>query len=65
MFTPFSRFVLEQEEYMREGIVWVSVDFGMDLAVCIDLFEKPMGILPILEEKPSTPRPLVQLLKQD
>jgi len=49
-------FVLEQEEYMREGIVWVSVDFGMDLAACIDLFEKPMGILPILEEETIYPK---------
>merc|ERR1712079_627102 len=49
-------FVLEQEEYMREGIEWVSVDFGMDLAKCIDLFEKPMGILPILEEETIYPK---------
>ena len=49
-------FVLEQEEYMREGIEWVSVDFGMDLAKCIHLFEKPMGILPILEEETIYPK---------
>ena len=49
-------FVLEQEEYTREGITWVSVDFGMDLAACIDLFEKPMGILPILEEETIYPK---------
>merc|ERR1719381_132630 len=49
-------FVLEQEEYMREGITWVSVDFGMDLAACIDLFEKPMGVLPILEEETIYPK---------
>jgi len=49
-------FVLEQEEYMREGIEWVAVDFGMDLAACIDLFEKPMGILPILEEETIYPK---------
>jgi len=49
-------FVLEQEEYMREGIEWVSVDFGMDLAACIDLFEKPMGVLPILEEETIYPK---------
>ena len=33
-------FVLEQEEYMKEGIPWDLVDFGMDLAVCIELIEK-------------------------
>merc|ERR1712110_977570 len=49
-------FVLEQEEYMREGIEWEAVDFGMDLAKCIDLFEKPMGILPILEEETIYPK---------
>ena len=49
-------FVLEQEEYTREGIEWVSVDFGMDLAKCIDLFEKPMGIIPILEEETIYPK---------
>ena len=49
-------FVLEQEEYMREGIEWEAVDFGMDLAKCIELFEKPMGILPILEEETIYPK---------
>lgn len=33
-------FVLEQEEYTREGIVWQFIDFGMDLAACIELIEK-------------------------
>ena len=33
-------FVLEQEEYKREGINWTFVDFGMDLQACIELFEK-------------------------
>ena len=33
-------FVLEQEEYKREGIEWVFMDFGMDLAACIELMEK-------------------------
>lgn len=33
-------FVLEQEEYKREGINWTFIDFGMDLLACIDLIEK-------------------------
>ena len=33
-------FVLEQEEYKKEGIVWEFIDFGMDLAACIELIEK-------------------------
>lgn len=33
-------FVLEQEEYKKEGIHWDFIDFGMDLLACIDLIEK-------------------------
>merc|ERR1712076_81508 len=33
-------FVLEQEEYVREGIDWANVDFGMDLQKCITMLEK-------------------------
>jgi hypothetical protein len=33
-------FVLEQEEYKKEGIVWEFIDFGMDLEKCIALIEK-------------------------
>ncbi|XP_060521399.1 myosin heavy chain, muscle isoform X19 [Cylas formicarius] len=49
-------FVLEQEEYKTEGIDWVFIDFGMDLAACIELIEKPMGILSILEEESMFPK---------
>ena len=49
-------FVLEQEEYLKEGIDWAMVDFGMDLQQCISLFEKPMGILAILEEESLFPK---------
>jgi myosin heavy chain 6/7 len=49
-------FVVEQEEYVKEGIDWEMVDFGMDLAACIIMFEKPMGIWAILEEESLFPK---------
>merc|ERR1712038_902263 len=49
-------FVLEQEEYVREGLEWGNVDFGMDLQKCIDMFEKPMGLLAIFEEESLFPK---------
>nr|XP_020443093.1 myosin heavy chain, fast skeletal muscle-like [Monopterus albus] len=49
-------FVLEQEEYKKEGIEWEFIDFGMDLAACIELIEKPMGIFSILEEECIVPK---------
>merc|ERR1719510_182794 len=49
-------FVLEQEEYVKEGIEWANCDFGMDLQKCIDMFEKPMGLLSIFEEESLFPK---------
>uniref|UniRef100_H2Z1P7 Myosin motor domain-containing protein n=1 Tax=Ciona savignyi TaxID=51511 RepID=H2Z1P7_CIOSA len=49
-------FVLEQEEYKKEGIEWVFIDFGMDLQACIELLEKPMGVFSILEEESIVPK---------
>merc|ERR1719500_359236 len=49
-------FVVEQEEYVKEGIDWVMVDFGDDLAAAIIMFEKPMGIWAILEEESLFPK---------
>ena len=41
-------FILEQEEYAREGIQWTFVDFGLDLQACIELIEK------VIEKKLQT-----------
>ena len=49
-------FVLEQEEYRKEGIEWTTIDFGMDLAATIELIEKPLGIMSILEEECMFPK---------
>ena len=57
-------FVVEQEEYVKEGIDWVMVDFGMDLAAAIIMFEKPMGIWAILEEESLSLRLLIRALKR-
>ncbi|XP_019724948.1 myosin-7B-like [Hippocampus comes] len=49
-------FILEQEEYKIEGIEWTFIDFGLDLQACIDLIEKPMGIVSIMEEECMFPK---------
>ncbi|CAI4230313.1 unnamed protein product [Auanema sp. JU1783] len=49
-------FVLEQEEYQRENIEWTFIDFGLDLQTCIELIEKPLGIVSMLDEECIVPK---------
>ena len=64
-------FILEQEEYAREGIQWTFIDFGLDLQACIELIEKvlekqlqtksllsfqPLGIISMLDEECIVPK---------
>jgi len=61
-------FVLEQEEYAREGIKWEFIDFGLDLQQCIELLEKvppfiaksrclqPLGVISMLDEECVVPK---------
>merc|ERR550534_1051 len=62
-------FILEQEEYQREGIDWKFIDFGLDLQPTIDLIEKPMGIFSILDEEcwfpKATEKSLIEKLHKE
>ncbi|KAF5310181.1 hypothetical protein D9619_010457 [Psilocybe cf. subviscida] len=52
-------FVLEQEEYAREGIQWDYQNFGLDLQPTIDLIEasgNTIGILSCLDEECIMPK---------
>merc|ERR1711874_688544 len=55
-FFNHTMFVAEQEEYVAEGLDWPMVDFGMDAAACMGMFEKPMGVWAILEEESLFPK---------
>uniref|UniRef100_A0A8C9VCM3 Myosin heavy chain 10 n=1 Tax=Scleropages formosus TaxID=113540 RepID=A0A8C9VCM3_SCLFO len=65
-------FILEQEEYQREGIEWSFIDFGLDLQPCIDLIERPAnppGVLALLDEEcwfpKATDKTFVEKLVQE
>lgn len=47
-------FKLEQEEYLKEGIVWTMIDF-YDNQPCIDLIEAKLGVLDLLDEECRMP----------
>ena len=57
-------FVLEQEEYKKEGIHWETIDFGMDLQQTISLIEAPMGVFAMLEEECIVPKATDQTFLQ-
>jgi myosin heavy subunit len=57
-------FVMEQEEYKREGIDWEFIDFGLDLQPTIDCISGKQGLLPILDEQSIFPKATDQTLVQ-
>ncbi|XP_069473058.1 unconventional myosin-X-like [Ambystoma mexicanum] len=48
-------FSLEQLEYTREGISWEAIDW-MDNAECLDLVEKKLGLLALINEESRFPK---------
>ncbi|KAJ3612778.1 hypothetical protein NHX12_019036 [Muraenolepis orangiensis] len=48
-------FSLEQLEYNREGVQWNAIDW-MDNAECLDLIEKKLGMLALVNEESRFPK---------
>ncbi|XP_069765375.1 unconventional myosin-X [Narcine bancroftii] len=48
-------FSLEQLEYSRDGLIWENIDW-VDNGECLDLIEKKMGILALINEESHFPK---------
>ncbi|KAK2564848.1 Unconventional myosin-X [Acropora cervicornis] len=48
-------FSLEQLEYNREGLDWTDIDW-MDNGECLDLIEKKLGVLALIDEESNFPK---------
>ncbi|XP_033991940.1 unconventional myosin-X [Trematomus bernacchii] len=48
-------FSLEQLEYNKEGLVWVDINW-MDNGECLDLIEKKLGVLALMNEESHFPK---------
>ncbi|XP_061549912.1 unconventional myosin-X isoform X1 [Phycodurus eques] len=48
-------FSLEQLEYNKEGLVWANIDW-MDNGECLDLIEKKLGLLALMNEESHFPK---------